>query len=306
MIALAAAPLTIGLLACLLSGRIARALQPRRAVPLLTALSLTVAMCTGIALSALAILAFAQFGPIPQLGHWSAPVLRQREGFPVAVGVCAFVVVIACLAAALVRAARSIRTLVSASHAARGLTPVDGDLVLVNDEEPTAYAVAGWRGRIVISRSMLAALSGDERRVVLAHESAHVRHRHHLYLHLTRVSAAANPLLRPVCTAVAMGIERWADEDAASEVHNREMAARGLARAALAQTHHRQALGGLAVANNAVAERVRALMRPAPAPRYVPILIIVVVVAACWLTAAIATLRTDELIQIAENALTSR
>jgi Zn-dependent protease with chaperone function len=302
MITLAMAPIAVGILAYLLSGRIGRLLPPRFAVPLFTGLALTVALCTGIALSALAILVFAQFGPMSRLGHWSTPVLRSDAGFPVGIGVIAFAAVVICLGAAVVRATLSIRTLIRASRAARSLTPVDGSLVLVDDDAPLAYAVAGWPARIVVSRSMLAALPAQERRVVLAHEAAHVRHRHHVYVHLAAVSAAANPLLRPAVSAIALAVERWADEDAASEVHNRELAARGLSRAALAQTRHHRGPGVLAAADSAVVERVCALMAPAPGPRRLMSAIIIAVAGACWLAAALAIWRTDELIQIAERA----
>jgi len=103
----AAAVLLAGLLTGLLSNRLAHRLPPRQAVPLLTGLALTVAACTGIVLSAMAILALAQLGPVPRMGHWSAPVLRAQAGFPVVVGVAAFGVVSGCLIAATVRASGS-------------------------------------------------------------------------------------------------------------------------------------------------------------------------------------------------------
>ena len=306
MIVLAVVPIAIGLLTCLLSGRIERLLPPRLAVPLLTGLALTVALCTGIALSALAVLVFAQLGPVPRLGHWSASVLRARAEVPVGLGVAAFVIVVVLLGAAIVRAGISIRTLIRATRASRAMTPVDGNLVVVDDDAPTAYAVGGWRGRIVVSRSMLTALSAAERRVVLAHEAAHLRHRHHLYLHVAALAAAANPLLRPTRAAIALGVERWADEDAAGEVHDRAATARGLAGAALALAHHRRGVGTLAAADSAVAQRVRALLAPAPQPRRFTAVMIVAVGAACWLTTAVATWRTNELIQVAEAAVLHR
>jgi beta-lactamase regulating signal transducer with metallopeptidase domain len=306
VIVLAVVPVAIGLLTGLLSGRVGRMLPPRLAVPLLTGLALTVALCTGIALSAWAILVFAQLGPLPHIGHWSASVLRARAGVPIGLGVLAFVVVVVLLGAAIVRAARSIRTLVQATRASRAMTPVDGNLVVIDDDALTAYAVGGWRGRIVVSRSMLAALSPDERRVVLAHEDAHLRHRHHLYLHLAALAAAANPLVRPTRAAIALGVERWADEDAATEMHDREATARGLASAALALAQHRRGLGALAAADSAVAHRVRALLAPAPAPRRFAVTVIVALGVACWLATAVATWRVNELIQIAEAAVLRR
>lgn len=298
MIVLAATPLVIGVLAGLLGGRLGQRLQPRHAVPLLTGLALTVALCTGIALSGLAILALAQLGPIPRLGHWSAPALRADAGEPVALGLVALGAVLLTLGAAFARAFTSIYALARAAREARRLVPVAGNLVLVDDAEPVAYAVAG---RIVMSRALLAALPTDERRAVLAHEAAHLRHRHHLYLHLTALSAAANPLVRPLVRAITVGVERWADEEAAGAVRSREVTARGLARAALA----RRPTPGLAAADSAVAERVRALLEPAPVYR-LPAALVLAAGLACWLAAAAVTWRTDELIQIAERALLRR
>lgn len=306
MIVLAAVPVAAGLLACLLSGRIVRRLPPRFAVPLLTGLALTVALCTGIVLCALAIPVIAQFDPAPRLGHWSASVLRVRAGFPIEVGVVAGVLVVVLLGAATTRAVASVRTLILASRASRALTPLDGDLVLVDDEAPTAYATGAWRSRIVVSRSMLTVLSAGERRVVLAHEAAHVRHRHHLYVHLADLAAAANPLLRPTRSAIALGVERWADEDAADEVCDREATARGLARASLALARHRRGVGALAAADSAVTQRVRALLAPAPAPRRLTVAAVVGLATACWLATALATWRAHELIQIAEQAVPRR
>ena len=307
MIVVAVAALFAASLAtCLGSGVIARRLPPRHAVPLLTALALTVAACTGIGLSAMAILAVAQLGPVPQIGHWSAPVLRAQAGFPVGVGVAACVIVAACLVGTVVRVWVSARVLLRAAGVARALRPVSGNLVVVDDDAPTAYAVAGWRGRVVVSKSMLTALPADERQVVLAHEAAHLRYGHHLYLHLAALSAAANPLLRRTAAAIALGVERWADEAAAAEVRDRTTTARGLARAALAQAHPPLAFGQLAIAERAVIERVRALQRPAPRPRRVASALVIFLTVVCWVAAAAATWRTHELIQLAEYVLPRR
>jgi len=295
--------LLAGVLTAVGSGPIARWLPPRHAVPLLTGLALTVAACTGIALSAMAILTLAQLGPVPRLGHWSAPALRAHAGFPVALGITAFLIVAGCLAAAVVRVWASARALLRAARVARSLTPVAGNLVLVDDDVPTAYAVAGRHGRIVVSRSMLVALPAEERRVVLAHEAAHLRLRHHVYLHLAALSAAANPLLRRTASVIALGVERWADEAAAAEVRDRATTARGLARAALAQIGRPPGLG---VADRAVVERVRALQQPAPPRRPMASALVIMAAAACWLAAAVATWRTDELIQLAERVLAHR
>ena len=62
---------------------------------------------------------------------------------------------------------------------------------------------------------------------MFAHEQAHLRRRHHLYLLLTNIAAVANPLLWRLPDAVTEATERWADEDAAVEVGDREVLGAG-------------------------------------------------------------------------------
>ena len=104
MIALATVPVLVGLLLTGFSERIGGRLRPHLAVPLLTVLSLTVALCTGLILSAAALLVCVQWGPLPDLGQWSAHTLRRDMAFPVYAGICALVIVCGLLAAASVRA----------------------------------------------------------------------------------------------------------------------------------------------------------------------------------------------------------
>jgi len=58
------------------------------------------------------------------------------------------------------------------------------------------------------------------------------------------------------------------------------------------------------MADSAVAERVRALQRPAPAPRRLASALVITAALACWLAAGAATWRADELIQLAERVFT--
>ncbi len=73
-----------------------------------------------------------------------------------------------------------------------------------------------------------------ERDVLLAHERAHAKHSHYLFTSAARLAAAANPLLRPVAAQAGYTVERWADERAAAQAGDRALAARAIARAALA------------------------------------------------------------------------
>jgi hypothetical protein len=270
-------------------------------VRLLTGLSLTVALCTGLVLSAYAMLACADIGPLPRLGHWSAAVLRSHSGIATGPGLVIVAVLAACLAAVLTRAARSVRILHKAEQFARAMQPDSGPLVIVQDDEPIAYAVAAFRSRIVVSTALLGSLAPGERRVLLEHEESHLRHRHHLYVHAARLAAAANPLLRPVARSVDALVERWADEDAARAVGDRTLAATAVARAALF-TNGRGAPDSavLAASGHSVPDRVRQLMAdPARTDRAVLSAVLAASVLS-WLSAATTAFWANHVIQAAE------
>jgi hypothetical protein len=141
------------------------------------------------------------------------------------------------------------------------------DLVVLADAAPQAFAVPVGSGRVVVSSGMLAALSGPERRVLLAHERAHLRARHHWHTDAVRVAIALNPALAGVRGASAYLCERWADEVAATAVGNRRLAATSLARAALAASHTGCPPAALAYHAVGVRGRVAALQAPPARPR---------------------------------------
>jgi len=130
-------------------------------------------------------------------------------------------------------------------------------LVVLPTDRPTAYAVPGRPGHIVVSAGMLRVLDAGERRVLLAHERSHLRRGHHRYLWVAGISAAVFPVLRPLRTRVRFAVERWADEDAASEVGDRRLVARTIFRASLAESGPAPALG---LAGLGVRARVEALL----------------------------------------------
>jgi beta-lactamase regulating signal transducer with metallopeptidase domain len=189
---------------------------------------------------------------------------------PAAAGCLAAVTVCGLMLAALRRAALSCRDLVLAAVTCWRLKSAAAGLVVIDDEEPDAYTLPGFGGRVVVSTAMLRALSTDERRVLLAHEAAHLRCGHHLWVQAAELAAAADPLLRPGARAVRAAVERWADEVAAAEVGDRALAARALARAALARAARRKPAPrgvALAAADSPVADRARALLAEAPPQR---------------------------------------
>jgi Zn-dependent protease with chaperone function len=138
----------------------------------------------------------------------------------------------------------------------------DGDGVeVVASPEALAYAVPGDPGHVVVTTAMLRSLDAQERRVLLAHEHAHLHRGHHRYVRAVHTAAAALPLLRPLCAQIRYATERWADEDAAVAVGDRSLVARAIAAAALARTATAPA-AAYAMADVAVVERVRALLEP--------------------------------------------
>jgi Zn-dependent protease with chaperone function len=138
------------------------------------------------------------------------------------------------------------------------------DLVVLADPVPQAFAAPGAGGHVVVSTGMLAALNAPERRVLLAHERAHLRARHHWHTGIVRAAAALNPILGLLPATSVYLCERWADESAAATVGDRRLTATALARAALAPTVTPPS-AALGYHSSGVPARIAALQR-APAP----------------------------------------
>lgn len=244
-----------------------RRLPPAVATRLLATASVLVA-CSGVFI--LGVLAFTWVGQLPavaSLGEWSAVALRSADPVPDGVAGASAVLLLPAAAWWSVVAAGRARSLIAVHRRCRRLAAA-GALVVVQDQRPEAFTTPQPAGRIVVTTGLLRALSAQERRVLLAHEGSHLRHRHAWWVLAADLAAGANPMLRPTARTVARAVERWADEDAATTVGDRRAAARALARTALL-IHNPGAAGGLALgaASGEVPARVRALMRPAPRPR---------------------------------------
>lgn len=263
------APLALSVLLAVTGTRLGRSLPPATAVRLLSATAMVTALSTGFVLSLAAFAAAAQFQPIATLGHWSAGTVAAGDPVPLLLGLMCGASVTALMGTAARRILHTGRDLLAAATACRGLGVGTDGLVVIHDDAPDAYAIPGFRGRVVVSTAMLRALSAPERRALLAHESSHLRHHHHLYVQVAELSAAANPLLRPVAQAVRAGVERWADEDAASTIGDRTLAARAVARASLARhgAHSpRHPAIALHIAEGPAVIRTKALLAPPPRP----------------------------------------
>ena len=268
------APILVAVVLAASGGRLGRRLHPAVAVPLLTFAALATALATGFVLAVAAFDAAAVLAPVAKLGHWSAAAVRPGGTASVGLGAAAGLAVGMQLAASVHRATRIGVDLGHAVATCRRLGPGAGGLVVLQDDQPDAFALPGVRGRIVVSTGMLRVLPPDERRVLLAHERAHLAYRHDVYVQLAGLAAAANPLLRPVAREVDRGVERWADEVAAAEVGDRRLAARALARAGLARAGSPVDARGLALHAAAqpggVGARALALLQPPPRRRRWP------------------------------------
>lgn len=284
---------SLAVIACLLVGSTAsllvKKIRPRQAVMLLGAASLAVSLAAGIALTAIALATLASLTSVAAEGHWSASVIRARVPVPGWLGAPAALAVGVLLCRAAIRTVTIVLALVRADRLCRDFRAGGGPVVMVDDESADAYTVAGIRGCVVISRRLFSELSDDERRVLTTHELSHLHQRHHLYVHVADLAAAANPLLRRVPAAVRLGVERWADEDAAADIGDRRTTGRALARVALLRSSLTKRAGVelpaeptdqriplLGVGALQVASRVQALLEPAQRPRTGRVMIAVV------------------------------
>jgi len=281
VIALAVLPIVLSLVLWRCAPALAARCTPSWAARALVLLCLAAALTTGIVLCTVAWLAFAEIPAAGRFGHWSADALADQVPVPAVVGASAAAVAALSVIAAGVHLVRTLRRMAAAARACRALgSGVDG-LIIVDDERAGAYALPGWPGRIVVSRALLRVLDADERRAVLAHEAAHLRHRHFVYVQLAQLAAVANPLLRPAAAQVCRAVELWADDDAATVVGDRLAVARALARAALAHPPVAAPEPALAVARSDLACRVRNLLEPPPRRTGRAVALMVAVTIAC-------------------------
>ncbi|MFD3585239.1 M56 family metallopeptidase [Streptomyces sp. NPDC058683] len=291
-------PLLVSLLLPSVSAVIARRVAPALAARVLTsAAALTAAATTW----SLILLTTALLGDAP-------PVIREarEDGRPLTDPVPEVIGVAACLMLAVVvwRVQRAVRAERRTRRALRRLCeghPGDTELVVAACEVPQAFAIPGRPGRILVTSAMLSALAPAERRVLLAHERAHLTHRHGRMVTVATLAAAANPLLGPVRAAVTFLVERWADERAATEVGDRVTTARALARAALSAGRATRPSCALTFTDRAVTRRVAAL-QTSPPPALWPAAAGVLALGA--VAALFAADATGDLVRLLFNALT--
>ncbi|MEU2624371.1 M56 family metallopeptidase [Streptomyces sp. NPDC007157] len=284
-----------------LAAPVARRLPPRRAAWALACAALVTAAGWAGSLALLAFSGVAQVPEIAEEGRWSVAALRAEDPVYLVVAAGSALVLVTCVVSLLVAAVRQARHLVRARRECAQL-PGRTELAVVDDDVPLAFALPGAPGRIVVSRGMLCCLGDDEREALLAHERAHLRGRHHVFQSLWRLTAALNPLLRPVTVAGEFVLERWADEEAAERVGDRRVVAHAVGRAALASAGASRP-AALAVTGGVVPQRVRALLAPPPARRSLPLLAGGLLLAVCCASLANAASDSDRMLDGAQWAL---
>ncbi|OKJ18010.1 hypothetical protein AMK21_24320 [Streptomyces sp. CB00316] len=260
-------PLVLPLTALPIARLAEQHLHPRRAARLLTTVAVILASCSLVCLGLLVVVGTAQLPGNPLPDGWSDEEVRDAVPHDAFAGKASILALVAVTMACGFTVHRHYRFRARAHRTLAGL-PGGGDLAVLPDDVPYAYALPGSPGRVVVSSAMLAALDPAERRALLAHERAHLDGRHHRLLLATRLAGCVNPLLRPLQAALVYSTERWADEEAARVTGDRRLTARAVGKAALISGPGPRAAGvaGFAAAGP-VPRRVAALLGPVPPDR---------------------------------------
>ncbi|WP_326743710.1 M48 family metalloprotease [Streptomyces sp. NBC_00121] len=265
-------PLLMPFVAVPAARRLADALSPVRAVRLLASTAVGLALFSTLALVLLVVPGATRLSAVAAVGELVKPLADAAPDVTVPLAAAALALLAGC-ALAVARAAR--RHWAELHRAGVPADCSDGELTVVRDSRPDAYALPGLPGspgRIVVTTGMLRALDPAERDALLAHERAHLVGRHHLFLAAAELAALCHPALRSLRAPMGFALERCADEAAATAVGDRRVAARAIGRAALAaraaegaESRPRVALAATA---GPVPRRVEALLgRATPRPR---------------------------------------
>ncbi len=200
--------------------------------------------------------ALATTGPVSALVRW-CPIIPLHHQVGPGVGLSATALSLAIVI--------RIRSVFAARRKAIAGTEGLG-LSILETDEPIAYAAPGSPGCVVVSQGLLAVLSPRERRVLFAHERAHLRQRHASFLLVGALAVAVVPWLRPLVDQLRLATEQCADEAAAKEVGgDRDLVASAVVRAALATSNYRGLVGSFG--GSSIPTRVEALIGSPIQPR---------------------------------------
>jgi hypothetical protein len=313
-------PIAVSALAAVGAWPLAERLPPRTATWLLTVSAVVLAGTSCAALGFLAMAAAMRLPVVDSMGGMSLRAVIYLDPASLPVGVIAAALfwgaALAAVRAAWLRGAALMGARRDARHLAGDGELAGGEQVLtIVDDRVDAYAVPGRPARIVITSGMIDALTKSERDVLLAHERAHVSACHYVFTALVRLSAAANPLLRPLAAAVNYSVERWADERAASVTGSRRLVAHTVAKAALASAAAPARRTGPAMVlarltgpsqlgrRGSVPRRVDALLGPPPRRSIVLLALAIAVLTICGVAAVDAAGDLHAMVEFAQAAL---
>lgn len=166
------------------------------------------------------------------------------------------------------------------------------ELVVVPTADFVALTVGGVARQVVVSDGLIKALSDHELRMVVRHELAHLRRRHHTYLAIAALVDCIFgwiPVVRSSTRALRLAVERSADEEAAGD----DPAARRALYSALAAATRCLPQPGIAGFGGVemVFERLRALeskpLTSRPRWSYVAVGFVASAAASLWLVSAL-------------------
>ncbi|MEU9114841.1 M48 family metalloprotease [Streptomyces sp. NPDC048483] len=261
MIAELLVPLLVPFVVPALAERCVQRLAPVTALWLLTLTAILLAGSSLVALGSLVLTGLLKLPVLAMLGELIHP-LHTASDFLVLPAATAAVGALSISAWTLTRSAlRQIRALRTA-HRQADSRRTAGDLCVIDSPYPDAYALPGRPSRIVVTTAMIRSLDPAEREALFAHERAHNAGRHHYFLATAELAAQCHPGLRPARAAIRLAAERAADEAAAAAVGDRRLAARAIARAALATDARRseRPIVTPAATTGPVPQRVTALL----------------------------------------------
>jgi hypothetical protein len=239
----------VALLAAIAPHVLSRRLRPALATKAVATLAGVSAAATVWVLMLLTAENVVQLHGVAERFSWCSEIATHHRDSLSLSGLVAIGLLLA-IVASMLRVARRHRT----QRAADGAR----ELVVLDSAVPSAFALPGRPGQVVVSTGMLNSLKPEERRVLLAHERAHLRCRHHRYIRVTELASAALPALAPLNRKVRHATERWADEEAVKEVGDPQMVAYAIAHAAIASSE--SPAGAMGMADSGVIERVEELL----------------------------------------------
>ncbi|MDX2621045.1 M56 family metallopeptidase [Streptomyces sp. NPDC052071] len=242
-------------------------LGPAAAMWALTGTACALAVSWLAALGGLLLAGTLTVTPVGRLGHLIHPLNIAPSVIAYAVTALTVGTLAVCATAMTKSALYQLRHYRTALERLRD-APSAGDLSVLDQPEADAYAFPGNPGRIVVTSGMLRTLEGPEREALFAHERAHLAGRHHYFLATADLATRCLPGMNALRDAIALAIERVADEAAAHAIGDRHLTARAISRAALAGAASRTSRPSFAAAASGgpVPQRVKALLQPTTTP----------------------------------------